>query len=77
MVMYHFCNNLSRISLAVLIALVNCSVLAIRGCSEPLVNWFSAFSNEPLLKVAKLLACYLLKFSLLNLVVCAILTLQA
>jgi hypothetical protein len=23
---------------------------AIRGCSRPLVNWFSAFSNEPSLK---------------------------
>jgi hypothetical protein len=39
------------------------------------VNWFSAFSDKPLLKVAKLLACYALKFSLLNIVVCAILTL--
>jgi hypothetical protein len=39
------------------------------------VNWFSAFSDELSLKVAKLLACYALKFSSLNLVVCAILML--
>jgi hypothetical protein len=39
------------------------------------VNWFSAFSNEPSLKVAKLPACYTLKFSSLNLMVRAILTL--
>jgi hypothetical protein len=34
---------------------VNCGVLAIGGHSGPLVNWFSAFSDEPSLKVAKLL----------------------
>jgi hypothetical protein len=39
------------------------------------VNWFSAFGDEPSLKVAKLSACYLLKFSSLNLVISAILTL--
>ena len=47
--------------------------LAIRGCSEPLVNWFSAFSDKPSLKIAKLPVCYTLKFSSLNLVVRAIL----
>jgi hypothetical protein len=36
------------------------------------VNWFSAFSNEPSLKVAKLPACYTLKFSSLNLMVRAL-----
>ena len=40
-----------------------------------LVNWFSALSDKPSLKVAKLLACYAPKFSSLNLVVRAILTL--
>ena len=39
------------------------------------MNWFSAFSDEVSLKVAKLLACYTLKFFSLNLVVRAILTL--
>ena len=39
------------------------------------MNWFSAFSDGPSLKVAKLLACYTLKFSSLDLVVRAILTL--
>ena len=39
------------------------------------MNWFNAFSNKPSLKVAKLPACYMLKFSSLNLVVRAILIL--
>ena len=38
------------------------------------MNWFSAFSDKPSLKVAKLLACYTLKFSSLNYMVRAILT---
>jgi hypothetical protein len=36
---------------------VICGVLAIRGHSGSLVNWFSAFSDEPSLKIAKLPAC--------------------
>ena len=51
------------------------ALVAIRGFSGPLVNLFSAFSDEPSLKIAKLPACYTLKFSSLNLVVRAILTL--